>query len=101
MIHSSDGGTTFVTNTNSDTLFNSSMLTDKGVDLKLRIMNIQTLTNEELLKEYGVAHNTYLSSTKDSNITDIKSFSTFAKAKEYLKTITNELKRRGIRLKKY
>lgn len=77
------------------------MLTDTGVDLKLRIMNIQTLTNEELLKEYGVAHNTYLSSTKDSSIADIKSFSTFAKAKEYLKTITNELKRRGIRLKKY
>jgi hypothetical protein len=80
---------------------NSSILAYSGVDLKLRIMNIQTLTNEELLKEYNVAHSTYLCSTRDSNITDIKSFSTFAKSKEYLRTVTNELKRRGIRLKKY
>ena len=95
-------GTTFVTNNgNADILFNSSMLADKGIDQKLRIMNIQALTNEELLKEYSVAHSTYLTSTRDSSITDIKSFSTFAKSKEYLRTITNELKRRGIRLKKY
>lgn len=95
-------GTTFVTNNgNADILFNSTMLADKGIDQKSRMMNIQTLTNEELLKEYSVAHNTYLTSTRDSSISDMKSFSTFARSKEYLRMVTNELKRRGIRLKKY
>lgn len=64
-------------------------------------MKITDLPDKELLNEYTTANSIYVESTLNSNVSDLHTLAIFYKAKKRLKTITKELQKRGLNVKKY
>jgi hypothetical protein len=63
-------------------------------------MKITDLPNNELLNEYNTVNRTYVELTLNSNVSDLHTLVIFYKAKDRLKTITKELQKRGLNVKK-
>ena len=63
-------------------------------------MKITDLPNNELQKEYNTVNRTYVELTLNSSISNLQTLAIFYKTKDRLKTITKELQKRGLNVKK-